>query len=127
METLKMNKARVFAGKVGKFVKDNRRTILALSVLIGASCVLGPDAMAAKEDADDAFKNMVNTMNKFEEFMTGPVPKAIGTIGIGMVGASWAFNIENQITKAGLRLFGGTGAAIGASSLVGLAGTALIK
>lgn len=126
METFKKD-TRVFACKVGNFLKDNRKTIFSMGILFGAACVFGPDAMAANENYDSAFANMYGTMNKFQEFMTGPAPKAIGTIGIGMVGASWAFNIENQITKAGLRLFGGTGAAIGATNLISLAGTALVK
>lgn len=127
METLEKKNIKAIAGKTGKFLKDNRRTLLSLGILFGAACFFGPEAMATSANNDPAFNQIVAPMTKFETFMTGPVPKAIGTIGIGMVGASWAFNIENQITKAGLRLFGGTAAAVGASSLIGISGAALIK
>ena len=131
MKTYTVSESKEILKNAAKSAKTwlvkHRRTIAAFCVVAGAAAVFGPDVLAAESESVAGFEKLQEPMKKFKDFMVGPVPKAIGTMGIGMVGASWAFNIENQITKAGLRLFGGTAAGLGATSLVGIAGTFLVR
>jgi len=110
---------------VKTFISKNRVPMVQCALMVGVVAV-GTDCALANSigsKVDNAGINsidaLINPMNNMMNFMTGPAPKAIGTVGIGIAGASWALNIENQITKAGMRLLGGTGAAIGGASVLG--------
>jgi len=114
---------------IKKFVSENKVPMIQLGVMVAIAAV-SMDASFANDIGDVAgengFSTLTGPMNKMKNFMTGPAPKAIGTIGVGIAGASWALNIENQVTKAGMRLLGGTGAAIGAGSLLGNVTTGIL-
>lgn len=109
--------------KTKKFVKENKLQLFQISLMVGIAALSTDSALAnavgkAEGNADQAFNAITGPLDKMQTLMTGKVPAAIGTIGAGIAGASWAFNIENQMTKAGMRVIGGTGVAIGAESVL---------
>ena len=105
---------------IKKFLSENKVPMLQLGIMAGVA-VVGDTSFAQDMNVGDGgnMSVIVNPLKNMQSLMTGPVPRAIGTIGVGLAGASWALNIENQVTKAGMRVIGGTGAAIGAGSFLG--------
>ena len=57
-------------------------------------------------------------LKNIEGFMSGTVGKSVATIGAVVFGASWAANIENQVTKSAMRIAGGGAIAVGGSSII---------
>ena len=100
------------------FLKRNKGTFIQMGIIAGTVAIMGDTTYAGLKAGSGAFGVIETPLQNFQTFMTGSVPKAIGTIGCGIVGASWAMNIENQMTKAGMRVIGGTAAAMGAGSLI---------
>lgn len=112
---MKQNKIK----KALAFLKRNKGTLVQMGIIAGTVAVMGDTTYAGlSASSGTAFSVIETPLQNFQTFMTGSVPKAIGTIGCGIVGASWAMNIENQMTKAGMRVIGGTAAAMGAGSLI---------
>ena len=101
------------------FLKRNKGTFVQMGIIAGTVAIMGNTTYAGLASGQGGAFGVIETpLQNFQTFMTGSVPKAIGTIGCGIVGASWAMNIENQMTKAGMRVIGGTAAAMGAGSLI---------
>ncbi|WP_302359213.1 TrbC/VirB2 family protein [uncultured Mitsuokella sp.] len=101
------------------FLKRNKGTFVQMGIIAGTVAIMGDTTYAGLASGQGGAFGVIETpLQNFQTFMTGSVPKAIGTIGCGIVGASWAMNIENQMTKAGMRVIGGTAAAMGAGSLI---------
>ncbi len=61
---------------------------------------------------DDTISVITQPLSRMENLMSEPVPKAIVTIGAATGAASWALNIENQITKTAMRVVGGGSVAL---------------
>ena len=107
------------AKKALAFLKRNKGTFVQMGIIAGTVALMGDTTYAGLTGTSGSAFSVIETpLQNFQQFMTGSVPKAIGTIGCGIVGASWAMNIENQMTKAGMRVIGGTAAAMGAGSLI---------
>ena len=105
--------------KILACLKHNKSTFVQMGIIAGTVAILGDTTYAGLSGTTSTAFGVIETpLANFQSFMTGSVPKAIGTIGCGIVGASWALNIENQMTKAGMRVIGGTAAAMGAGSLI---------
>ena len=101
------------------FLKRNKGTFVQMGIIAGTVAIMGDTTYAGLASGQGGAFGVIETpLQNFQTFMTGSVPKAIGTIGCGSVGASLAMNIENQMTKAGMRVIGGTAAAMGAGSLI---------
>lgn len=106
--------------KIIQFLKDNKMTILQVSLTVGAMALLQDVALAASSDAG-AFKPITDTTDQVKDFLTGPIPKVIGTAGMAITGASWAFGQEQQVTKKGVAIFTGSAAAVGAPTIIDVA------
>lgn len=105
---------------VKKFLSDNKVGITQCAVMAGVM-VLATDptfATSTNEINNTSFSMVTGPLTKVRDLISGPIATGIGTLGAGIAGASWAFNIENQMTKAGMRVLGGTGIAIGAGDFL---------
>lgn len=82
--------------KVKKFFKENRWTLARIG-LAAAALVIFPDSVSYAQSGatDDTISVLTQPLSRMESLMSGPVPKAIVTIGAAMGAASWALNIEN--------------------------------
>ena len=85
-----------FKAKVKKFLKENRWTLARIG-LAAAAVVIMPDSVSYAQSGatDDTISVLTQPLSRMESLMSGPVPKAIVTIGAAMGAASWALNIEN--------------------------------
>lgn len=113
-----------------KFVSDNKVMFVQCALMVGIGVLTSDTSFAdtftqAEGQTVGGFSAITDPLDKVKTLMTGKVPAAIGTIGAGIAGASWAMNLENQMTKAGMRVIGGTGVAIGAGSVLTGAGGVL--
>lgn len=116
---------------VKKFVKDNKVMFIQCGILAGTALLTSDVSFASDFNVNggnvqEGFQVITGPLDRVRELMTGKVPAAIGTIGAGVAGASWAMNLENQMTKAGMRVIGGTGVAIGAAGVLNGAGGVLL-
>ena len=104
---------------VKSFIKDNRWFLLRMG-LVAATFAIMPDSacFAEGEGGDSGITVITSPLEKMQNLMTGPVPKAIVTIGAAIGGASWALNIENQIVKTAMRVVGGGSVALAAGTFV---------
>ena len=85
-----------FKAKVKKFMKENRWTMARIGVAAAALVILPDSVSYAQSGAtDDTISVLTQPLSRMESLMSGPVPKAIVTIGAAMGAASWALNIEN--------------------------------
>ena len=85
-----------FKAKVKKFLKENRWTMARIGVSAAALVILPDSVSYAQSGAtDDTISVLTQPLSRMESLMSGPVPKAIVTIGAAMGAASWALNIEN--------------------------------
>ena len=57
-------------------------------------------------------------LDTISKTMTGPVASAITTIGAVVFGASWAANVDSQVTKGAMRVAGGSAVALGGATLI---------
>ncbi len=109
--------------KVVSFVKENKWTLVRLGVMAMAAGIV-PDvsyaqnATGAATTGDGGITAISRPLENFRQLMTGPVPTAVATIGVALGGASWAMNIENQVTKMAMRVVGGSSVAIGAAGFI---------
>lgn len=105
--------------KAVKFLKDNGKTFAKLG-LAAAVIAIMPESVSYAQTASASSNISVITdpLNRMETLMSGPVPKAIVTIGAALGAASWALNVENQITKTAMRVVGGGSVALGAATFV---------
>ena len=105
--------------KAKKFLKENRWALTRITLAM-AAVVLMPDSVSYAQSGttDDTISVITQPLSRMENLMSGPVPKAIVTIGAATGAASWALNIENQITKTAMRVVGGGSVALGAATFV---------
>ena len=105
--------------QVTKFLRENRWTLARIGVAAAAVVILPDSVSYAQSGAtDDTISVLTQPLSRMESLMSGPVPKAIVTIGAAMGAASWALNIENQITKTAMRVVGGGSVALAAATFV---------
>lgn len=110
---------KLYGNKAVKFLKENKWAFLQLGLV---AVVVGfmPDSVAYAQSgaSDDTISVLTKPLSRMESLMSGPVPKAIVTIGAATGAASWALNIENQVTKTAMRVVGGGSVALGAATFV---------
>lgn len=105
---------------VKSFIIDNRWLLLRIG-LIAATFAIMPDSscFAQSTKTDNGGIDVISgPLEKFEQLMTGTMPKAIVSIGAAVGGASWALNIENQIVKTAMRVVGGGSVALAAGTFI---------
>lgn len=108
-----------FKGEVIKFLKANRWTLTRIGLAVAAVIIMPDSVSYAQTGAtDDTISVLTQPLSRMESLMSGPVPKAIVTIGAATSAASWALNIENQVTKTAMRVVGGGSVALGAATFV---------
>lgn len=114
-----MNEFKNFKSKVVKFLKENRWALTRIGLAV-AAVVIMPDSVSYAQSGttDDTISVITQPLTRMENLMSGPVPKAIVTIGAATGAASWALNIENQVTKTAMRVVGGGSVALGAATFV---------
>ena len=105
--------------KAQKFLQENFQTLARIGLAVAAVVIL-PDSVTYAQTASTSSNISVITepLSRMETLMSGPVPKAIVTIGAATGAASWALNIENQITKTAMRVVGGGSVALGAATFI---------
>lgn len=105
--------------KTQKFLQENFQTLAKIGLAVAAVIIL-PDSVTYAQTASASSNISVITepLSRMETLMSGPVPKAIVTIGAATGAASWALNIENQITKTAMRVVGGGSVALGAATFI---------
>ena len=105
--------------KVVNFVKENKWTLVRLGVM-AVAVGLVPDVSYAQNTstANGNITTISEPLTRMQNLMTGAVPTAIVTIGAALGGASWAMNIENQVTKTAMRVVGGGSVALGAAGFI---------
>ena len=120
-------KVSVALKATGQFIVENRKPLIQVAVMVGVFAIMQDSAFAQETITNSSvtgtnskgnFDMITKPMNTMSNLMTGPVPKAIATIACAIGGASWAMNIENQVTKAAMRVIGGGGVAMGAGAFV---------
>jgi len=108
-----------FKAKVKKFLKENRWTLARIGLAAAAMAILPDSVSYAQSGAtDDTISVLTQPLSRMENLMSGPVPKAIVTIGAAIGAASWALNVENQIIKTTMRVVGGGSVALAAATFV---------
>ena len=103
--------------KVVNFVKENKWTLARLGVMALAAGIV-PDVSYAQNATTSGITQVTEPLERMRDLMTGPVPTGIATIGAAVGGASWALNIENQVTKTAMRVVGGSAVALGAAGFI---------
>ena len=112
-------KIKALKEKTSKFLKENRWALTRMGLAM-AAVILMPDSVSYAQSGttDDTISVLTQPLSRMENLMSGPVPKAIVTIGAATGAASWALNVENQITKTAMRVVGGGSVALGAATFV---------
>ena len=118
-------KKRITKADIKAFFTLDRKDVIQLAVM-AAVLISSQDSVLASTTANKlegaAAAATIDTINgplqKIEGFMTGTVGKSVATIGAVVFGASWAANIENQVTKSAMRIAGGGAIAVGGSSII---------
>ena len=111
---------KITKADVKAFFTLDRKDVVQLAVMAGV-LILGSDVSFAQDDMKGATGNIATLegpLDKVRSFMTGTVGKSVATIGAVAFGASWAANIENQVTKSAMRIAGGGAIAVGGSSII---------
>jgi type IV secretory pathway VirB2 component (pilin) len=105
--------------QVTKFLRENRWTLTRIGLAAAALAIM-PDSVSYAQSGttDDTISVLTQPLSRMENLMAGPVPKAIVTIGAAVGAASWALNVENQITKTTMRVVGGGSVALAAATFV---------
>ena len=83
-------------GRVTKFLRENRWTLARMG-LVAVALAIMPDSVSYAQSGatDDTISVLTQPLSRMESLMSGPVPKAIVTIGAAIGAASWALNVEN--------------------------------
>ena len=116
MSKKKFSKIKV---QVRKFLRENRWTLARIGLVAAAMAILPDSVSYAQSGAtDDTISVLTQPLSRMESLMSGPVPKAIVTIGAAIGAASWALNVENQIIKTTMRVVGGGSVALAAATFV---------
>ena len=111
---------KITKADVKAFFTLDRKDVVQLAIMAGV-IIMGSDisfAQDANVSGTTSMSTLSTPINNIREFMSGTVAKSFATIGAVVFGASWAMNIENQITKAGMRIAGGSATAIGATNFI---------
>ena len=110
---------KLYGKKAIHYVKSNKGLFLQLGVMAAVVAIM-PDSVAYAQSgaSDDTISVLTKPLSRMESLMSGPVPKAIVTSGAATGAASWALNIENQVTKTAMRVVGGGSVALGAATFV---------
>ena len=108
-----------FKSKAKKFLQENRWTLVRITLAV-AVVIIFPDSVSYAQSGttDDTISVITKPLSRMESLMSGPVPKAIVTIGAAVGAASWALNVENQITKTAMRVVRGGSVALGAATFI---------
>ena len=116
MSKKKFSKIKV---QVTKFLRKNRWTLTRIGIAAAVIAILPDSVSYAQSGAtDDTISVLTQPLSRMESLMSGPVPKAIVTIGAAIGAASWALNVENQIIKTTMRVVGGGSVALAAATFV---------
>lgn len=110
---------KLYGKKAVQFARNNKGMFLQLGMMAVVAGLM-PDSVAFAQSgaSDDTISVLTQPLSRMESLMSGPVPKAIVTIGAATGAASWALNIENQVTKTAMRVVGGGSVALGAATFV---------
>ena len=103
--------------EIVKFLKKHKWTLARLGVMALAAGIV-PEVSYAQNATTSNITQITNPLNSMRDLMTGAVPTGIATIGAAVGGASWALNIENQVTKTAMRVVGGSAVALGAAGFI---------
>ena len=103
--------------RIAKFFQKHKWTIFKMCVMALAVEFI-PDVSYAQNTTTSTVTTITGPLTTMQNLMTGPVPTAITTIGAAVGGASWAMNIENQVTKTAMRVVGGGAVALGAAGFI---------
>ena len=89
-------KIKALKEKASKFLKENRWALTRMGLAM-AAVILMPDSVSYAQSGttDDTISVLTQPLSRMENLMSGPVPKAIVTIGAATGAASWALNVEN--------------------------------
>ena len=120
-ESLTLDNAKKAAKTAGKFVMENKLFCLQLAIMAGTVLLMQDSSFAQnahKEDKAATISTIEEPLKKMATVMSGSVAKGIVTIGAAVGAASWAMNIENQVTKTAMRVIGGGSVAAGASTFL---------
>ncbi len=116
MSKKKFSKIKV---QVTKFLRKNCWTLARIGIAAAVMAILPDSVSYAQSGAtDDTISVLTQPLSRMESLMSGPVPKAIVTIGAAIGAASWALNVENQIIKTTMRVVGGGSVALAAATFV---------
>ena len=110
---------KLYGKKAVQFARNNKGMFLQLGMMAVVAGLM-PDSVAFAQSgaSDDTISVLTQPLSRMESLMSGPVPKAIVTIGAATGAASWALNIENQVTKTAMLVVGGGSVALGAATFV---------
>ena len=110
---------KLYGKKANQLARNNKGMFLQLGMMAVVAGIM-PDSVAFAQSgaSDDTISVLTQPLSRMESLMSGPVPKAIVTIGAATGAASWALNIENQVTKTAMRVVGGGSVALGAATFV---------
>ena len=115
---------KITKADVKAFFTLDRKDVVQLALIAGV-LIMNSDVGFAKvttQSMTGAQSATIDTIDaplkKIEGFMSGTVGKSVATIGAVVFGASWAANIENQVTKSAMRIAGGGAIAVGGASIV---------
>lgn len=110
---------KLYGKKAVQFARNNKGMFLQLGMMAVVAGLMSDSVAFAQSGAsDDTISVLTQPLSRMESLMSGPVPKAIVTIGAATGAASWALNIENQVTKTAMRVVGGGSVALGAATFV---------
>lgn len=132
-EYLTVESAKKLAVSTGHFIMENKMFCLQLGIMAGTVLLMQDSSLANTSEQltgagtlsiskEGETTNSISAIEKplatMQAVMTGTVPKAICTIGAAVGAASWAMNIENQVTKTAMRVIGGSSVALGAGAFI---------
>ena len=116
---------RISLSKMKNIVRQNKGFIFQLAIMAGTVAFAG-DVAFASEEVPAGYQALVDPLNGFKTFLTGPVAKGVGVIGIVTCGLATASNMEQQVVKRSLQILGGASAGMSAASVISAAGSGLI-
>lgn len=134
-EYLTVESAKKAVVNTGHFIMENKMFCLQLGIMAATVLMMQDTSFATTHQVSDYNSSNTTTgtgntstnakisaiegpMNTMAAVMSGTVPKAICTIGAAVGAASWAMNIENQVTKTAMRVVGGSSVALGATTFI---------